>query len=146
MKTVTVALMTNSKVLLLQRNPNAYPHYVDPFPYSWELIGGHVEDGEEPLVAAIREVWEETGIQVKSVDLLACGMTFFHEGRDSNSLYLAQLAEELPVTLASLDESRGYQAEHLSYAWTPITQASSMALAFKHTELLHVVCEQTSFV
>jgi 8-oxo-dGTP diphosphatase len=31
----------------------------------WELPGGHVEDGESPEAAAVREVWEETGLIVE---------------------------------------------------------------------------------
>jgi 8-oxo-dGTP pyrophosphatase MutT (NUDIX family) len=32
-----------------------------PFPNTWDLIGGHVEKGEIPLVALVREVKEEIG-------------------------------------------------------------------------------------
>jgi 8-oxo-dGTP diphosphatase len=36
-----------------------------PFPNHWDLIGGHVEDGETPEQALIREVKEELNIDLK---------------------------------------------------------------------------------
>ncbi|HEX2969831.1 MAG TPA: NUDIX domain-containing protein [Bacteroidales bacterium] len=36
-----------------------------PFPDHWDLIGGHVEEGETPEEALVREVREEIGIDLK---------------------------------------------------------------------------------
>lgn len=36
-----------------------------PFPQHWDLIGGHVEDGETPEEALVREVKEELDIDLK---------------------------------------------------------------------------------
>lgn len=36
-----------------------------PFPNHWDLIGGHVEEGETPEEALIREVKEELDIELK---------------------------------------------------------------------------------
>jgi 8-oxo-dGTP diphosphatase len=36
-----------------------------PFPNHWDLIGGHVEEGETPEEALIREVKEELDIDIK---------------------------------------------------------------------------------
>lgn len=36
-----------------------------PFPDHWDLIGGHVEEGETPEQALVREVKEELGIDLK---------------------------------------------------------------------------------
>jgi 8-oxo-dGTP pyrophosphatase MutT (NUDIX family) len=35
----------------------------------WTLPGGHFEDDEKPAAAAVRELWEETGLDVKQSDL-----------------------------------------------------------------------------
>jgi 8-oxo-dGTP diphosphatase len=36
-----------------------------PFPNHWDLIGGHVEEGETPEEALVREVKEELDIELK---------------------------------------------------------------------------------
>jgi 8-oxo-dGTP diphosphatase len=36
-----------------------------PFPNHWDLIGGHVEEGETPEEALVREVKEELNIELK---------------------------------------------------------------------------------
>jgi 8-oxo-dGTP pyrophosphatase MutT (NUDIX family) len=45
--------------LLLQRATNTR------CPGSWETIHGHIESGERPEIAAVREVREETGLTVE---------------------------------------------------------------------------------
>lgn len=37
-----------------------------PFPNHWDLFGGHMENGETPEQALVREVKEEIGIELKS--------------------------------------------------------------------------------
>lgn len=63
------------------------------FPNQWSLIGGHVEEGEEPEDGLVREVEEEIGFQVSEFHPLA---TFF-DGADVRHLYL------VPID-ASIDE------------------------------------------
>ena len=51
-----------NRVLLCQRAGNGL----------WSLPAGHVEEGETPSVAAIREAFEETGYEVKALGEPLC--------------------------------------------------------------------------
>ncbi len=40
----------------------------------WDIPGGHIDTGESPEQAAVREVWEETSVRVEIIDPIG-----FHE-------------------------------------------------------------------
>ena len=44
------------EALVLRRSPHGR------CPGSWETVHGHIDPGETPSEAALREVWEETGL------------------------------------------------------------------------------------
>jgi 8-oxo-dGTP pyrophosphatase MutT (NUDIX family) len=134
--TITVVVIHQQEILLLQRNPNAYPNYVDPFPRAWELIGGGVEPGEDPQIAACREIYEETGIIVATLKLIGIS-PFSSKGAPANNwIYIAQVESKPLITLSN---------EHLAYAWQPLVKVLQMSLAFKHSQLLEVIVNTAMF-
>lgn len=60
-----VRAMDSGRVLLLQRGMDP----ADPAAGMWEFPGGHIEDGEQPFDAAVREWQEETGCLIPAVAL-----------------------------------------------------------------------------
>ena len=40
------------------------------FPFLWTIPAGHIETGDTPYHTALRELWEEVGIELKSADLI----------------------------------------------------------------------------
>lgn len=63
MKKIAAIILENDKreiLLYLRDNKPGIP-----FPNHWDLIGGHVEEGETPEEALIREVKEELNIDLK---------------------------------------------------------------------------------
>lgn len=58
-------------------------------PDQWVLPGGRLEPGELLDAAVKREVEEETGLPVESVDSLAFGSQHYAPGRDQPLLFLA---------------------------------------------------------
>jgi 8-oxo-dGTP diphosphatase len=62
MKKIAAVILENDKgefLLYLRDNKPGIP-----FPDHWDLIGGHVEEGETPEQALVREVKEELGIEL----------------------------------------------------------------------------------
>jgi 8-oxo-dGTP diphosphatase len=63
MKKIAAIILENDKgefLLALRDNKSGIP-----FPNHWDLIGGHVEEGETPEEALVREVKEELDIDIK---------------------------------------------------------------------------------
>ncbi|MCE1253734.1 MAG: NUDIX domain-containing protein [Anaerolineae bacterium] len=58
-----IFLIHDEKILLTQRS-------YDPFKNYWALPAGFIDAGEDPRLAAERECLEETGLVIKSLDLL----------------------------------------------------------------------------
>jgi 8-oxo-dGTP diphosphatase len=62
-------------ILLLHRNTSRHTH--------WEIPGGKVDDGEDPARAAIRELKEELGVDVRIIEKLGERL-FTHDDRHMN--------------------------------------------------------------
>jgi 8-oxo-dGTP diphosphatase len=64
-------MMKEIAAIILENNKGEFLLYLRdnkpdiPFPDHWDLIGGHIEEGETPEEALIREVKEELDIDLK---------------------------------------------------------------------------------
>ena len=84
---VAVALIKNKKVLFQERPSGK------SMPFLWELPGGKIKIGETPEIALIREVNEELGFSINSVDLRS--LTFIsHAYKDFNLLMPVYLCKK----------------------------------------------------
>jgi 8-oxo-dGTP diphosphatase len=105
MLTVDAVVLSDAAVaavLLVQR-----AH--EPFEGRWALPGGFVEEGEQALEAAPRELAEETGLRVGALELLGVYDT---PGRDPRGwsvsvVFLAVVSGEPPVV--GSDDARAAQ-------------------------------------
>jgi 8-oxo-dGTP pyrophosphatase MutT (NUDIX family) len=65
-----------------------------PDPSHWVIPKGHIESGESPEAAAVREIWEETGVQAKIIASLGTS-TFIYQGKQVHIIfYLLKYQEE----------------------------------------------------
>lgn len=84
------ALIDNDAILMVR--------HVEPTRSYWTLPGGGVEAGETPAEAAVREVWEETRLDVRVVRLLFEHSYFItKDGRQTENpeyVFLVELEEQ----------------------------------------------------
>jgi ADP-ribose pyrophosphatase YjhB (NUDIX family) len=78
-----VLVIRNGKVLLVRRT-------VEPFLGYWDIPGGFCEVDEHPLQTAIREVREETGLEIELTGLLGLWLDEYVEHTTLNIYYLAR--------------------------------------------------------
>lgn len=79
---------------------------IEPFKGRWDIPGGYLEEGEHPEAGAIREVLEETGLQVRITDFVGIYMDTYGESGVStlNVFYEAEVVGEIPETLEGQDD------------------------------------------
>lgn len=100
-----VLIVNRGKILIIKRSAHE-----KVLPGYWDLPGGSVKDGEDPLVAATREVKEETGLKINKLKL------FYHTSnidKKKNTQF---------ITLIFYAQYRGGKiklnaADHTDYAW-----------------------------
>jgi dihydroneopterin triphosphate diphosphatase len=85
-------------------------------PGSWETVHGHIEAGEAPREAAVRELFEETGLRPERLYNLSRVEAFYLHGTDAVELIpvFAAFVEDAPVRIGP---------EHEAFEWLPFAEA-----------------------
>jgi dihydroneopterin triphosphate diphosphatase len=98
------------QVLVLQRRNDTR------CPGSWETVHGHIEDGEPPEAAAVREVREETGLSVDRLYNVTVQPFYLHRYRAVQLavVFAAFVAETTDVILGT---------EHQRAEWLTASEA-----------------------
>ncbi len=84
---VGVLILDRNRVLLVKRA-------ISPYKGFWDIPGGFIEAGEYPPVAAIREIKEETGLQIKLIEMLDFFLDTYGPDHEStlNICYIANIS------------------------------------------------------
>ncbi|MCD4781564.1 MAG: NUDIX hydrolase [Candidatus Omnitrophica bacterium] len=111
---------SRKEILLTKRN-------VPPYNHDWCFPGGHIDRGESAQDAVIREVKEETGLDIQPTFL------FLYEERIKELNKHDWLAVYLAEAQGSLDCS---EAEVQDIRWDTMQKALQRSLAFCHHDVL----------
>jgi len=127
-------------VLLLERAD--HPGY-------WQSVTGSCEPGESPVVAAIREVGEETGLNARNYRLddwnLAYEFEIFKEWRhryapgvthNTEQVFGLEVSAPLAITLAP--------REHLAFVWLPWREAERRVFSWSNAAAIRRLSERTA--
>jgi 8-oxo-dGTP pyrophosphatase MutT (NUDIX family) len=83
---------------------------------AWEAVHGHIEEGERPQDAAVREMREETGLGVERLYNLDVSPFYLHK------------PDVVMLAIAFVAFPRGEEVilgrEHARYEWLPVEEAS----------------------
>jgi len=110
----------------------------DPYAERWALPGGHVDQGEEAVDAAARELAEETGVVAPLLTELGAwhGVGRDPRGRYVTVAYLVELDQM--VTPVAGDDA-------VVAAWIPVPEALDLELAFDHAGIVATALASRSF-
>lgn len=121
--------------------------------FLWQMPQGGIDEGEDPLAAARRELYEETGI--RSVELLAeasrwinydlpreiVGIALKGRYRGQTQKWFAFRFTGNESEIAVNPPPGGHKAEFDQWAWKPMLQLPDLIVPFKRSVYEAVVAE-----
>ncbi len=111
----TVILNDKKEILILQRATQE-----TVYPNMWDIPGGTLRDGEDPAVGALREIREETGLQVDDLRLFSYTSNV-DKTKDTQFIRLIFFASYVG------EEVKVDSNEHQDYKWINPAQIHTIA-------------------
>lgn len=121
---VKVLIINEQSELLMLRRSDKTSH-----PHDWDYAGGGVDAGESPDDAARREVFEETGLVIDSVQIISSYHGHHRNGHEYVMLgYIAQ----------SSTSAVKLSWEHEAYEWMTIEAAMRLDMPAQYRAMLEM--------
>ena len=83
----------------------------------WDLPGGFLEEGEHPLDAVVRELREETGLEIEPLELVAIEVDVYGDADDApatlNLYWTARVISGEPEAADDVSELRWFRPDEL---------------------------------
>lgn len=114
-------IVEKGKLLILKRSD-----YTKQMPGIWELPGGRLEQGEDPLEGVQREVLEETGLEIEVLNPLTVRHFTRVDGQVITLIIFVCRAKTKQVKLSN---------EHTEFAWVSVSEAGKKMSKFYLKEL-----------
>jgi len=114
-------IVKDNKLLLLKRDSNDIQK-----PNIWEIPGGRLELGEDPIKGIKRETKEETGIDIEVLHPL----NVRHFNRDDG-----QTITMLIFLCNALNDNIKLSKEHTAFEWVPLENCKEKLTDFFHKEV-----------
>lgn len=122
-KAVRAIVIKQDKLLVMKRDKFGHEYYT--------LVGGHIEPGETPEQALLRELFEETGVNVKNLRQVYIEHASLPYG--DQLVYVCDYVSGEPKLKADSDESLISQMGQNLYLpmWIPVADLSKLSFRTK---------------
>ncbi len=120
----TVLLQKPDGTILMQLRDDGGGKSI-PFPNTWNFPGGIVENEEQPVDAAVREIAEEFEIPIRPADCKEI-WSYTHEHAARDHIFLCPVAAE----------TRPILHEGAAFAWMTLDEIARLELGFDQTKIV----------
>lgn len=93
-------------------------------PNKWNVPTGYVDDGEEPIESAVREVYEETGLRIPQNLFTDCGVEQWGIDKAGKN-YVVILPKDRKYKIGNGD------GENSKFQWVPVSEINQLSFAFQ---------------
>ncbi len=115
-----IIINDNNEMLLLKRSDKTSRAH------GWDLAGGGVDKGEDPLDAVVRESLEETGLLIDNIRMLST----FHGNTDGGEFVMIGYVAHVG------DDRVRLSWEHESHEWMSIEEVEHIELPQAHRSIV----------
>lgn len=113
-------IVNNGKLLILKRADDVYKSGI------WEIPGGRIKIGENPILGLIRETKEETGLEIEVNREISVRHFTRKDGQEIEMhIYLCN----------AMDNEIKLSEEHSSFEWVDIEKSKEKLTKFFHPEI-----------